>query len=273
MSSPVDSRKGASDFTLEGRLAPHVDGTWAENFVLELRLLGVSGDDIGSALSEVESHCADSGESAPDAFGDAITYARSLDLPGTEDVSARVALREFAPTAVQFAGMSLLSWSFDPMLRGRPLEFTVGFLVGALVTAIALTAVVRFADPALRLLVRHPVRAGLLLAGWMFVVIGVGVAALLLWDVPIWRVGAGWGLAAGAGLLAAGVGWALVRIRAGHGLDDKITSPLAPLPPAPTRLGRLIESPLFATLTATAMFPAGTVFLLLLSLLLHAMTT
>ncbi|MGV8965592.1 MAG: hypothetical protein ACOH2F_04880 [Cellulomonas sp.] len=272
MSSPVESRRGASEFALERRLAPHVDAAWAEKLVLELRLLGVSGDTIGAALSEVESHCADSGEGAPEAFGDAATYARSLDLPGSEDASPRVVLREFAPTAVQFAGMSLVSWSIGPMLAGRPLEITAGHLVGMLVAVLALSMVIFFADRALRLLVHRPVRAGFLLGGWMFVVVGVGVAALLLWDAPISRVGAGWGLTAGVALLAAGVGWALVRVRAGHGQADRITSPLAPLPPAPTRLGRLIEGPHLATLTATAIFPAGTAFLILLSVLLQKMT-
>ncbi|RYV49916.1 hypothetical protein [Pengzhenrongella frigida] len=273
MSSPVESPKDPSPLTLERRLAPHVDGAWAEDFVLELRLLGVAGDRIGAALTEVESHCADSSEGAPDAFGDAVTYARSLDLPVDDDESPRAVLRALAPTAVQLAGMFILSWSFGPALSGGPLEITVGHLAGAIVAALAIAMVVRVADPALRLLVRHPVRAGFLLWAWLVAVTGACVAALLLLDAPLWRIGAAWGVAAGAGLLAAGAAWAYADIRADRGLADPITSPLGPLPPSTSRRGRLLESPAFATLTATAVIPAGTLGLLALTLALHATTT
>jgi hypothetical protein len=38
-----------------------VDEKWAETFIVELRLIGVQGVRIGAALSEVESHCSETG--------------------------------------------------------------------------------------------------------------------------------------------------------------------------------------------------------------------
>ena len=58
------------------KLAPHVDPAWAEAMLIELRLQGVAGSDIGAALSEVESHCAEGGTAARDSFGDPTDYAR-----------------------------------------------------------------------------------------------------------------------------------------------------------------------------------------------------
>ena len=63
---------------MERRLAPHVDQRWAETFIVELRLVDVTGARIGEALSEVESHCGESGQGADQAFGDPVAYARTL---------------------------------------------------------------------------------------------------------------------------------------------------------------------------------------------------
>lgn len=57
---------------------PHIDTRWSTDFVLALRERNVPGTDIGDALAHVESFCADSGESASDAFGDPAEYAASL---------------------------------------------------------------------------------------------------------------------------------------------------------------------------------------------------
>lgn len=64
-------------------LAPHVDPNWAEEFAVELRLLGVAGARIGDVLGEVNPHCQESKESATQAFGDPADYARSLAVADT----------------------------------------------------------------------------------------------------------------------------------------------------------------------------------------------
>lgn len=269
MSSPVKHGKGAFRFAVERELAPHVEESWAEGFVLELRLLGVAGARIGAALTEVESHCVDGGESALESFGDPVGYARSLDLPESEDQSPRAVVGEVRPFAVQLAGMFVVIWSFGPWLSGQRLEITVGQLVSMVLAALAVGAVARFAEPLLRAVVYHPVRLwfGLWLLG--VVNVGVAVAALLLLDSTVWGFPAGWGLAMGWAVLAGGAVWAYKRLLARNGLTDRITapfalSPLADAPVATSRLGRLLESPALSAVLTTAMIPVGTVVILVL---------
>jgi hypothetical protein len=118
-------------YAMERALAPHVVKKWANSFVLELRMLDVEGRRIGAALSEVESHCSDSGQSAQEAFGDPVEYARSLQLPTLAPTPEppRAALRSAAPIVVQVLGMLLLSSSFAAWLQGQQLEITTGNLV------------------------------------------------------------------------------------------------------------------------------------------------
>ena len=61
-----------------GRLAPHLERAWREDFIVELRLRGVPGDVIGDALVTADTHVQESGESAGEAFGDARTYAKEI---------------------------------------------------------------------------------------------------------------------------------------------------------------------------------------------------
>lgn len=57
---------------------PHVERQWRDEFVLALRLADVPGERIGDALATVDAHCAESGETATESFGDPEAYARSL---------------------------------------------------------------------------------------------------------------------------------------------------------------------------------------------------
>lgn len=59
-------------------IAPHVDATWLDGLVVELRLRDVPGDVIGDVLAEVDAHVVDSGTSARDAFGDPTAYAAQI---------------------------------------------------------------------------------------------------------------------------------------------------------------------------------------------------
>jgi hypothetical protein len=99
--------------------------------------------------------------------------------------------------------------------------------------------------------------------------IGTSVAALMLMDEVIWRVPAGWVLATGAAVLAAGVAWAFTMSLP----DDLITSPFGRPDSStgsnqPGRLTELLQSHL-GTLTLMAMIPVGTVFLLAMTLVLY----
>jgi hypothetical protein len=223
MNVPIVSSNRSRRFAVEQSLAPHVEARWAEDLLLELRLVGLSGDQIGAALSEVESHCADSGERAADAFGDAREYGRSLRLVPAVDVSGRTLLRSVGPVVVETLGMMLLDWGFTAWRRGEQLEITGGRLVVLVVVLLAIAAVVRWSDAVLRLAFHHPV----LLWGVFMAVIVVGTVPLVFVTVILARFTAGWGVGLGAAVLVGAIGWVVARHRTSGTLDDPITSPFA----------------------------------------------
>jgi len=257
---------------IERSLAPHVDAAWAETFILELRLLKVDGPHIGAALSEVESHCCDSGETALEAFGGAAEYARNLGLPVVGDDSAVALLRWLGPIMVQVVGMFMLNWGFEAWLAGRPLGITAGHLVNVAAYFLSIVVVLRFFDPLLRGAIRAPFRTWAVASVFFMAGPASSVATLMLMDEVIWIVPAGWVLATGAAVLAAGLGWAFTRRSA----DDLITSPFAKPDSSagsdgPGRLTGLLQSHL-STLILMAMIPVGTLFLLATTVVLYRMS-
>lgn len=57
---------------------------WQRDVALLLRHRGADGARIGDVLAEVEAHCADSGQTPREAFGEPADYAASLHLPTTK---------------------------------------------------------------------------------------------------------------------------------------------------------------------------------------------
>lgn len=86
------------------------DKQWLDEMIIELRLREVKGPAIGDAVAAVETHCAESGESASDAFGDPRSYARALDFPASQVNQKDAAgwVRALAPTAVGLVGLYLV---------------------------------------------------------------------------------------------------------------------------------------------------------------------
>lgn len=272
MSVTAEGQKPSRRYALARGLAPHVDEAWADSLLLELRLLGVAGDRIGEAVSEVESHCSESGQSAQEAFGDPADYAQSLQPQAAAHSSTQAILRSVTTILVQVLGMWLLSWSFEAWIGGQQLELTIGRLVSTTACLLAVVALVWFIDPFLRRLVRHPI-PGVILA-YLACTAAFVIPLLLLTEV-IWHGSAVLGLAMGAAVLAGGVVWAIARLRA-HGAEeeDPITSPFdkagrSPGGDAPKRPRGLFGSSLVVTLTYTAMIPLGTVILLAMTLMTH----
>lgn len=152
---------------------PHVEPAWAEAFVVELRLRGVEGRRIGAALAEVEAHCAESGESAQEAFGDPTAYAVELALDGTVTLDWR---GELVPSVLGLSGMMLTLGAVGASRAGTLVELTTGLALVVVLAVLGTTLVVRHADRVLRAVVRHR---------WLAVVgalapIGLFVAILLL---------------------------------------------------------------------------------------------
>lgn len=132
---------------------PHVEPDWAEAFLLELRLRGVDGRRIGAALAEVEAHCAESGESARDAFGDPATYAVELAPAAPADPSTWRG--ELLSSALGLGGMLTTLAAVGARQSGTRVELTTGAVGVLLLVLVGTVAIARLAEPLLRAVVRH----------------------------------------------------------------------------------------------------------------------
>lgn len=241
-----------SDF---GRLAPTVETQWVEDFVLEQRLLGVPGDRIGDALALVESHVAESGESAREAFGDPTTYAREAAPQARADA---LDPSWFIGNGLGLAGMLLTVLGFNAWLTGEAVEVTVGWLVMVGLVAAAFLALHLAAEPFLRFVVRRPFMS----FGLFLVHFALLIGALLLLPTPVADLPAV--VAMGAGVLALVLGGVLEwRSATGGDLDDPVVGPgEAPWPRRPRP---------FAVLTLL-LFPLLTLVLIAFTWLLQTLS-
>lgn len=222
--------------SFEGRVAPHVDPRWAEEFIMELRLSGVAGTEIGAALAEVESYCADSGEEAADAFGPAIDYARALDLEASAAQSPRRILAGLVPILVQLAGMMGVVWSVPALARGEDLAVTAGMVINVVALALALGAMSLWAQPVLRLIAFRPWIAWVVLMV-AFTVIVVPVVTL---RAPVFAVAPAWALGCGVLVLLAGLAGDIAQARRASAQEgqDVLAAPLEGAGPVQRRSRR-----------------------------------
>lgn len=144
------------------RLAPHLEAAWRDEFVFELRMLDVPGDVIGDALVTADTHVAESGETAQEAFGDPTVYAQEIAGSTSRRVDPRLSVRSVVGVVAGVAGTlgaiaSTLAW-----LDGTPVRLSVGMLSGlALALVVAGVLLVR-STWALRLMKDRTVLAALL---------------------------------------------------------------------------------------------------------------
>ena len=173
-------------------LAPYADPQWVEDFVLEQRLLGVSGARIGDALATLNEHLADTGESVESAFGPATDYARELAASAPK---APDSLRHTLISAVcGLIGIILAPRALVAALEHTGIDVTTGDLAGLLLIGALVAALGAFATPILRSIVEHRRVAAL---GWglgMAGLIAILVTVFLLWRTPLltapaWLVG------------------------------------------------------------------------------------
>lgn len=206
---------------IEAELAPDIDAAWADEFVLEARLRDVPGDRIGDALSEVNAHCRDAGETAAQAFGDPIAYARAIAAQATPVKPGWLPV--FCPTLVQIVGVVLTLSGVGAWVTGRALIVTWG-MIGALVLLCAGVAGLGIMlGRVLGTIVRRPILAPII-GALGAAALGGAVFAMLLVDVPIGGLPFAVVLCGGIVVLAAGIGWEIGVTRSGA-LDDPITSP------------------------------------------------
>ncbi len=139
-----------------------LDRDWAESAIRELVARGADRGPIGEALATADAHCADSGESAEEAFGSPREFAASVHLRPGDVADERIGrqLRAARPTILGLAGMMLAFRVLDSHLSGKAVEVTLGDLLGvAAILAVAILAVRHVG-----LLLRH--RVASMVVGW-----------------------------------------------------------------------------------------------------------
>lgn len=200
------------------RLAPSAEQDWVEAFVLEQRLLGVPGDRIGDALAVVESHVAESGESAQEAFGDPKVYASETAVPGP---ATDLASSFVTGVALGLLGMLVTLAGVHPWLAGEGrLEITVGWLVMLALVLAAAAVFVKTTETVLRLVVsRMWLAAGLAAAYFAVVVVLVVSLDRTVAEVPVQVA-----VAVGVALLAVGTALELREVFRG-GVEDPVVGP------------------------------------------------
>ncbi|QEE62028.1 hypothetical protein FVA74_10945 [Salinibacterium sp. dk2585] len=233
------------------RLAPSVNPAWVEDFVLELRLLDVPGTRIGDALALVESHVAESGETAQDAFGDAREYAKASargQVPDALDFSWILG-SVFGLVGMLLTIFGVQAWVFD----GGVFELSVGTLV-LVAMVLAAVALLHFrSTQVLRFAVRHTWFAVAIFALWSGAILG----ALLLFPAIVAEIPAA--IVAALGVAALTLGSVLEwRSKSAQQLDDPIVGPGEQPKPSTTWFARVM----------VLQFPILTVVMLAFGLLL-----
>ncbi|MBF0671767.1 MAG: hypothetical protein IR160_04190 [Salinibacterium sp.] len=200
------------------RLAPSVDPAWVEDFVLELRLLDVPGTHIGDALALVESHVAESGESAQDAFGDAREYAKESargQVPDALDFSWILG-SVFGLIGMLLTIFGVQAWFFDSGV----FELSVGTLVLIAMVLVAVAFLHFRSTQVIRFVVRRTWVAIAIFTMWSVAMLG----ALLLFPAIVAQIPAAIVTVLGVASLALGsvLEW---RSNSAGQLEDPIVGP------------------------------------------------
>ena len=208
----MPDRTDSSDPTVAAGSEPprSEERDWIDRFETQLGIQQVPADDVRRAVADVRSHCADSGQSYQEAFGDPASYATTLgaELPPAPQ-RPPISLRRIAVLLPQTMGFAIGAvW----LTTGNVSQASVS--LGQLLTVIvAVPAWVVFTSPIARSRPRDPQtpsRPAFDEKGWraIWVTLGLVVVAALLWfgldqeifSVPKWLLFALW-----VGLFASGV--------------------------------------------------------------------
>ncbi|GAB3308053.1 hypothetical protein EK0264_07450 [Epidermidibacterium keratini] len=169
---------------------------WNDRFILRLRARGVSGPEIADSLKTVQTHCADTGESPPEAFGDPVEYAESLGFtPRTEVGAALWGLPAFLGTSFLLEGLV-------GVIRGEPVAFT-GWDFAMWGVVVAFSVLVALALSKLR-------SPWLVLGGLVGIFLALSAMSSAL-DAPTLLELEAWILLAAGGVLVAGTVLAIRR--------------------------------------------------------------
>jgi hypothetical protein len=209
--------------------APKADLAWVDRFVMQLTNQQVAPNDISKALADVRSHCADSGQSPQEAFGDPASYATTLaaELPPAPGRSF------FNPRRI--AALLPVTWGFaiGAIWMGADNRSEAAVSVGQLLlVTVAIPAWAVLTAPWARPRPRDPLRPhrpALDEKGWrgLWVTLGLFAVGAALWigldhtvfSVPKW-------VPLGLGLALIATGLLLTRLLAPRTPDPRTTVPL-----------------------------------------------
>lgn len=185
----TEKRSMTGVFDDPGRIAPHLDKAWRDEFILEARLQGVHGTVIGDALVTADTHVQESGESAEQAFGDPKTYARETAAASpTKTVGTGIPPLGLVGIVAGLLGMLGATSAAGAWQEGAPVTVTAGSLVGLGLLLTLVAAAVTWQTEILRLVVE---RRYLTAFGAPLVLTVVFVGVFLLLRQELFEVGAG----------------------------------------------------------------------------------
>lgn len=204
-------------------LTPSIDARWRDDFVVELRLQGASGQRIADALMEVEGHCKESGQSATDAFGHAMDYATALELPDESHWSGAQLVRTWVQLLLVVGGAWLVLEGGMAVVRGQEAVVNLASVVSAVGTLVAMLLVFVFSDRIMRFVMQHVLLAGAAFAVVLAALVAVGLPFrnVVLGTLPAVAV-LGVGITA---LVIFGL-YTIALRRAGLSLDDPLVAPV-----------------------------------------------
>jgi len=194
---------------------PDLERTWVDEFTMQMTIQQAGADEIDQALADVRSHCADSGQSAREAFGDPRNYATTLaaEVPSAPRQSwldpRRIAM--LLPSTLGLVVIQIALWA----PRGDDVPVSVGQV---LLVAVAVPAWVVLTAPWMRRPKRDPLRPARPAfdeKGWrpLWLTLGLAAVAVALWlgfDQAMFTVSK-WGLL-GLGLVLLVTGVSLSRL-------------------------------------------------------------
>ncbi|WP_066583104.1 hypothetical protein [Cellulomonas timonensis] len=188
---------------------------WRDDFILTLRHRDATGAQIGDALAQVESYCAESNETAGEAFGDAREYAQSLPFPPSTESGTNMSRAQLLRLGASLAGMLVTITAASGWASGTNPSLTLGLAVSIPLVLGLAAAIVRMVDA--------PHRSTWRLAATLMAAFAAVGAAQIALDQTLVTVPAAPLLAAGLALLLTPPCWE--AIRGGRVEPDVITGP------------------------------------------------
>ena len=218
---------------------PHISKRWRDDFTVTMRMQDASGEQIGDALATVDAHCAESGESAEDAFGDPTDYATTL-VP--EPVSGSGLGATFlVGIFMGLLGLLMVPRAVEDWAAGTQFAVTIGDLIVLAIVLGVSGAVMALPRRVLPWLARAKYST-FALAGVAIMAVLVLVSMVFLTDVVAeldWRVA----LAIGIALLSANV----ISTWRALSTPDPVADPRSP--EAPRRRTQWLTALMFPILT------------------------